>query len=138
MSEEKKEPYFVQPQVEMRKVLTREEMMLVECPTCDAGRNRNCHLRGRIDKPLLNLQDEPYFHPTRIVAAQQAKANCFFSRSLSATDKSLIIYYAFIQLCDSVSVKSKEVLGVEKTSEDIQRFFAQTAIKELRKDGLLG
>lgn len=58
-------------------------------------------------------------------------------QTLDATDKALIVYYAYIMLCDSVAAHSVKVLGKKFTSEEIQAFFGQKAVNELRLEGLI-
>lgn len=70
------------------------------------------------------------------MAAHEAQWRRGFGK-LGATEKSLICYYGFIMLADSVSLKSLEILGKSMTSREIQTFFAQQAMSELRKDGLM-
>lgn len=56
---------------------------------------------------------------------------------MTSGEKSIIVYYSFIQLCDAVASKSVEVLGKELTSLQIQAFFIDTGMKEATKDQLL-
>jgi hypothetical protein len=56
---------------------------------------------------------------------------------LTATDKALIVYYAFIFLSDSVSATAIKTIGQPWASDDIQRFFAKRAIDALIVEGLL-
>lgn len=57
--------------------------------------------------------------------------------AVSATDKALILSYAFLMLCDSVSTKAEVVFGKQFTSHEVQLFFTQKAVEQLRRNGLI-
>jgi hypothetical protein len=119
-----------------RKVLTEVEILAVACPQCKAPVNMGCRTEhGHVFARRLNA-DEFSFHALRITTAYELRLDRVLGKKLDATDKALIVYYAYIALCDSVSAKSVEMLGKETSSVDIQRYFAQKAIYELRNDGL--
>lgn len=77
------------------------------------------------------------FHPERIRFAQKQHEKRLFSENLDASDKALITYYAYVMICDSVASRSEAIFDKQFTSQDIQKFFAQQAVAELRKDKLL-
>lgn len=56
---------------------------------------------------------------------------------LTATDKAVLVYYAFVMLCDSCSANAEKLFGKAMSSQDIQRSFAQHALAECRKDGVI-
>lgn len=56
-----------------------------------------------------------------------------FDSSLPEEDKRLLLYYAFIMICDSTAAKFPQF----GNSAQVQMFFLQEAIKELRKQELL-
>lgn len=115
---------------------TELEILAVKCPTCNSLPNVGCLNPERHVLAKACPQDGLSFHPTRYRAAMDEKFRRAFGK-LSPTDKALICYYAFIRLADSVSTKSKEVLGREFTSTEVQIFFARKASDELKKDGLI-
>jgi hypothetical protein len=113
---------------ELSPVITDRQILSSVCPKCFARPKMQCFdVRGKM---------RTLAHPERIREVQNNILTQMFGR-LDATDKSLILYYAFIHLCDSVSTKAKELLGVDFNSEQIQSFFCKKAIEELRRDGLL-
>ena len=119
-----------------RKVMLDGQILAVSCPTCHVKAGVGCLSPERyVFARALGAHDLS-FHPARIVAAQENEFRVKFGK-LGATEKALILYYAYIMVCDSVASKSVEVLGKEFKSTDIQAFFANEAIKELKKDGLM-
>jgi len=121
-----------------RKVISEAEILAVACPICNAAKGFACRfIHTRIPLSREIEETELVFHHERIKLAQDAQILRNFGRILGPTEKALITYYAFIMLADSVSLKSVETLGRSYTSVEIQKFFAQQAIKELRKDKLL-
>jgi hypothetical protein len=120
-----------------RKVMLDGQILAVACPACHVKAGVGCLTYERhvfavhgLGAPKLS------FHPARIVMAQENEFQVKFGK-LGATEKALILYYAYIMVCDSVASKSVAVLGKEFKSTDIQAFFANEAIKELKKDGLM-
>ena len=113
---------------EKGKVINERTVLSVFCPNCRVRGQRLC-----IDPRGAPLQKA---HPERYLFAYELLTDRVNGK-LSATDKALISYYAFIMLCDSVSVRSKEVLGIEMTTEQIQAGFCRKAIEALQEDGLL-
>lgn len=122
-----------------RKVVTEAEILAVPCPTCHASKGMGCRRTDNRSIPLQTalITDALSFHPPRVFDAQQAQLLRNFGRFLGPSEKSLITYYAYVMLCDSVAGKSTELIGKPFNSLEIQKFFAQCAITELRKDGLL-
>lgn len=112
----------------MANVINEKTILSVVCPNCFARPKMECfEIRGR---PRLKS------HPERIRYAQELLSDRVAGK-LSATDKALVLYYAYIMLCDSVSARSKEVLGIVMSTEEIQAGFARKAIQALQEDGLL-
>lgn len=103
--------------------------MMNSCRTCHAARGMQCRRGG----------ESGGFCATRVLQAQKNREAKLLGSDINLTpgEKALIVYYAFIILCDSVSTKSKEVLGVEHSSLNIQGFFIKQAIEEAKKDGLI-
>lgn len=111
--------------------LTREQVMEVPCIQCDAPKGFACKVdRGNPFK-LVG------FHKERVALRQRYPVLPEAAKELNSTDKSLIVYYGFVMLCDSCEAKSIELFGKHIASADIQRMFAHKAIEELKKDGLL-
>jgi hypothetical protein len=119
-----------------RKVVTESEILSFACRKCHVIAGVGCKRADRTPLTHAIEDTELAFHRERIMDAWASQTNKCMGR-LSATDKALIVYYAFVMICDSVSTKAEEVLGKEFSSEQIQKFFASEAIKELRKDRLI-
>lgn len=118
------------PEARNAKVITYKQALSVICPECWARPKIPCFsIRGSIATCEL-------VHPGRTRAAQELIARPLLGE-LNATDKALLLYYAYTMLCDSVSTKAVEILGHEFDSEQIQAFFAAKAMKELQADGLI-
>lgn len=119
--------------------VVQNEILDVGCKECGAQPGKPCRIPGRIMLPFTHhLEQEHFsFHPQRILYAKMKKVMPGFGDGMTASTKALITYYAFVMMCDSVSTKSKELLGAELSSQAVQAFFAHEAIKELRKDGLI-
>lgn len=110
-------------------VITDREILSHVCP--------NCFVRAKAVCVDNRGKPRELFHPERIRIAQERAIVRLFGTILDHTERSLILYYAYIMLCDSVSTKAKEILGVDMQSEQIQAYFAKQAIEELQRDGLL-
>lgn len=121
-----------------RQVVTEEEILAIRCPRCHVAPNVGCHNIERHPLSFIEGATELSFHRERIMVAHAVQLQRKFDRALTSTDKALIVYYAFVMLCDSVSTQSKSLLGSEFTSDQIQAFFAHKAIEQLKKDRLLG
>lgn len=119
-----------------RKVLLDGQVLAVACPTCHVAEGIGCLNPQRHVLAYKLGAPELSFHPARILHAQENEFRTKFGK-LGATEKALILYYAYIMICDSVASKSVAVMGKEFKSTDIQAFFANEAIKELKKDGLM-
>lgn len=119
-----------------RKVVSEAEILSISCPKCHAIEEHGCLTNDR--RVLCRKIDdtELAFHSERVFAAFQKQFHGKWGK-LGATEKALICYYAYIMLCDSVSTKSVELLGKQFTTEQIQAFFANEAIQELKRDKLL-
>lgn len=105
--------------------------MQVPCIRCDAKPNEHCVQPGR-KEPLVGG-----FHSERVELSRKVVVAMPKGEDLDATDKALITYFAYILLCDSVSAKSVELFGKQFASEEIQRWFGQQAVTQLRAEGLL-
>ncbi len=111
------------------RIVTEREILAIPCLECRARSKRMCFdVRGNTRELA---------HASRIREAQARQAARILGDVLDPTDKALILYYAFIKLCDSVSTKAPQVLGIDLNSEQIQAFFCRKAVEELKKDGLL-
>lgn len=119
-----------------RKVLTELEILTVTCPTCNCVPGVGCLNPERHVLAKHANQTELSFHPKRVAAAFEDQFRKAMGK-MGATEKALVCYYSFISLCDSCSTKSMKLFGKEMSSRDIQTFFAQQAIQELKHDGLL-
>lgn len=108
------------------KTVTEDEIIAAWCPTCHARPGQGCRDKNRHTLVERIGQIGLSFHQPRVMVAH-----------LGPTEKALIIYYAFIMLCDSVSINSETVLGKWHTSEEIQTFFGKMALNELKKEGLI-
>lgn len=73
----------------------------------------------------------------RVRQAQQIAAQRLLSLELDVADQALILYYSYMMLCDSVSAKSKEILGIELDTQQIQASFAKRAVQALQQEGLI-
>lgn len=101
------------------------ECLLVTCPTCNAVRNESCvihHIISTANNSNLIHRDRRELAKHRV-------------NSLAGQDKALIIQYAYLGVCASVAANSDKLLGKIHTPEDIEAFFVQAAIKELKEAG---
>lgn len=121
-----------------RHVISEQEILAVQCPTCNRAAGKTCvAVRNRAPLSYEINVTECSFHAARIIAAQDEQIKRLgFGNVLGPTEKALILYYAYIMVCDSVASKSKEMFGKEMNTEEIQRFFAHKAVDELRHDEL--
>lgn len=110
--------------MEQSGVLTPNEIRQIPCRFCHSPSGHYC--KGTIS-----------FHRARIEMALRNKEAKILGHKLTPGEKSIAVYYAFIQLCDAVSANSQAVLGGQFTSQQIQAFFVGTAIKEAEKDQLI-
>lgn len=123
-----------------RQGLPEEDILSVGCPNCQAPPLKGCNMYIEGSRNALVYiigSTRLAFHPERIRFAQSTHERRLFNENLTATDKARITYYAFIMICDSNAAKSEMIFGKKFTSEEIQMFFAQQAVAELRKDKLL-
>jgi hypothetical protein len=95
----------------------------VPCIVCDAKPGERCNDNGA--------------HLLGVHAKRKHLRERLPSVSLNGTDKSLIVYYAYVMLCDSCEANSEKLFGSYKKSEDIQRRFAAEATKHLKLEGLI-
>lgn len=116
--------------------IAESEVLLVGCPTCKAIENNGCLDRNRHVFTRTVGAVKLAFHAQRIQAALDHKFRNMVG-SLGATEKALILHYAFIMLCDACSVKSEQLVGTKHTTHELQLFFARQAVEALQKDGLL-
>lgn len=121
---------------EDRIVAKDQEILAIPCPTCKARVGQLCRMPSGAPLAFVIGDDQSRFHRDRIMNVLIVRLRNEFGR-LNASDKALICYYAFVILSDSVSTKSKEMLGHDYSSKQIQQFFVQKAIEELKKDRLL-
>lgn len=121
---------------EKRKVVTEAQILEVSCPTCHCLAGLGCLTPERHTLATKVGSTRLSFHSERISAAYDLQFTSAFGL-LDASAKSLVLFYAYGMLCDSVSLKSLEMLGKYHTSKQVQTFFAQKAVAELKKDGLL-
>lgn len=121
------------------RVISETEILALVCPTCQAPQQMACRVKGNRNIPLTTSleQNDLTFHVERVEAAQQMQLMRNFGRFLGPTEKSLIVYYAFVMLSDAVAAKAMLMIGKEFTSQEVQAFFAQMAIQELKRDKLL-
>lgn len=115
-------------------LLNDEAIMSVSCLACNAQVNELC-VSIRASESKHSLQ---HFHqPRKMAAYRKIMGESLPKGVLDDAQKSMIAYYAFVCLADSVSLKSEAILGRAFSSKDIQMFFVQRAIAELGKDGLV-
>jgi hypothetical protein len=119
--------------------LTVAQIQEVPCSICGAKESKPCRAIP-LSNLLPNLFDRTAIvqraiqdgcHGERIMLAE--RINSLLRPGLTATDKALIVYYAYVMLADSISSRVPE-LG---DSQTIQSFFAKNAIHQLIVDGLL-
>lgn len=121
---------------DMRKAVTDAQILAVSCPTCHCLSGLGCLTPERRVFATEVGSNKLSFHSERISAAYALQFAVAFG-GLDPSTKALAIFYAYGMLCDSVSLKSVELLGRFHTSTQIQTYFAQKAIAEMKKDGLL-
>lgn len=110
--------------------LNESEILEVPCITCAAHVGEHC---TEIGKPIRLLG----FHNERI--KYRATLPVLPKEPLDATDKALVTYYAYVALSNAVAAKSAIMFdGKIITSQEIQLAFAQQALTDLKRDGLLG
>jgi len=132
------QPTTDDPVPSQRSVITESAILHEFCPQCRARELQPC--RNKQHRPLAFELDssEMAFHSERIMLALHTQVTTKLNGVLSSADRSLIVYYAFIHLANACAANSLKLFSKEQTSEDIQAFFAQIAITELRKDRLIG
>ena len=133
-TEEKK----VDPVPSHRAVISEAEILHEFCPICKAPELTPCRRKDRTPLAFELDSDELRFHSERIMLALHTQVTTKLKGVLSVADRSLIVYYAFIMLADACSANSEKLFSKVQTSEDIQAFFAQLAVTELKKDRLIG
>ena len=75
------------------------------------------------------------FHKDRIQLRETFPA---LPLHFDATDKTIVMFYAFCILCEAVAKKSVEMLGKSHSAHQIQIAFIQEAIKQARDNGFIG
>lgn len=120
----------------MSEIINEDEVLSVLCPTCSQARGKGCLDDKRHILATQVGQLGLSFHETRIRAAQETKSRKIFGR-LGPTEKALITYYAFIALCNSCAANSERLFQKKYTTEQLQVFFIENAITELKADGLI-
>jgi hypothetical protein len=104
----------------------------VMCLRCDAKPDEPCVQPGR-NIPLIGG-----YHAERVELVNRLLPHLpEIPANLDASQITLIVYYAFIMLADSVSENSEKMIGTKQSSENIQRFFGRKAIEELQRVKLL-
>lgn len=113
---------------------TDAEMQQVPCLTCGAKSGQKCEEKvdGNIVIPLIG------YHKERVQLREKLPVIPTDMPVLDSTDKAIIIYYAFVALCNSCQTKSIELFGKEFTSREIQFAFATQGLKAAQQDGLIG
>jgi hypothetical protein len=127
----------IDPIPSKRAVISESEILHEVCSKCRAPELMPCRRRDR--QPLAFELDstELAFHSERIMAALYTQVTTKLKGVLSAADRSLIVYYSFIMLADACAANSDKLFSKLDTSEELQSFFAQQAITELKKDHLI-
>jgi hypothetical protein len=113
---------------------TDAQVREVYCIRCDAAPGEACTERSMklvtgYHKERGNLRKKFPVNLDELVVKGSA--------ILSPTDKSVIVYYAYVMLCDSVSANSEKIMGKFISSADIQRMFAKEGLDAARKDGII-
>ena len=110
---------------------TDEEILQVSCLFCGAEPGKKCNEgEGTV---LIGG-----YHQARIELRQKLPVMPADMPVLDATDKAIIVYYAFVALCNSCQTKSTELFGKQFSSREIQYAFATQGLKAAREDGLIG
>lgn len=104
---------------------TEAECLLVGCPVCYAKREYCCTIKN-IFSATRNVD---FVHNER---RELAKLHV---NTLSNYDIAIIIQYAFLIACDSISASSEKMFSRAYTPDEIKRFFASNSIKELKEAG---
>lgn len=108
--------------------LSAAQIMEVPCILCEAKPSERCK-----DKTGVTLIG---FHALRLELRKQ-QPNVELPTELTPDEKALVIYYAYVMLCDSVEVHAETIMGKPFDTVAIQRFFAAKAVEMLKKDGLI-
>lgn len=105
---------------------TDQEVKEVPCLQCNADPMQPCTENG---SQLLD------FHRCRIeLRSKSPVLDC----PLDSTDKALIVGYAFVSLCNSVSANSEKLFSKHYTSVELQRLFTRTGYEQCLADGVIG
>lgn len=124
----------------MDSVISAPDVLNVHCPFCKSLNTYPCRTtpnNGSPDMPVIVGNPMASFHRERIKAAIAKKQGRFFADFLTPTDKAFIAYYMSVQMGASIAANSEKLLGKVMTYDQIIRFFAHSAIEELKRDGLL-
>lgn len=112
---------------------TDAEMKQVSCIACGASSGEFCTEKFEgVDVPMLG------YHKERVELREKLPVMPPDMPALDATDKAIIVYYAFVALCNSCQTKSLEIFGKTFTSREIQYAFASQGLKAAKEDGLIG
>jgi hypothetical protein len=109
---------------------THKELLEVPCVHCEQAVGQPCVAPGNRRTPILG------FHAER--SQLRVKLPMIEMEGLDSTEKSLVMGYGFLILCDAVASKSMDIFGKQFSGREVQQFFAAKAIDELKKDGLIG
>lgn len=120
-----KELGFMLAEPRAERAPTEAECLLVGCPVCHAKREFGC----TINRIFSTVQSSDFVHAER---RELAKLNV---NTLSNYDIAIIIQYAFLIACDSISANSEKMFSRAYTPDEIKRFFASNSIKELKEAG---
>lgn len=130
-------PSRFDPTPSQRAVVTEGAIFNEACPHCGVKPMKPCRTSdGTLLSPELD-STEFRFHPSRVLNAIRTQITDRMAGNLTAPERMLICYYAFILLCDSLAANSEKLFTESKTSHQIQAFFCQCAITELIKDQLI-
>lgn len=125
------------PVPSLRAVVKEVAIFAERCPHCGVkAMYPCCNDKGELLSPELNTT-EFRFHPQRILEAIRTRLTETMVGNLTAGERMLIVYYAFVLQCDAMAANSEKLFSKKQTSQDIQSFFAQCAITELLKDQLI-
>lgn len=120
-----------------RRVVTELEIIAVTCPNCHAPKGAFCRNSNRHVLALHDDINESIFHQSRVHLARSKQGFNAKLGHLNNSQKELIVYYAFVILCEEVAKNTKDENGGVATAEQIQVQFVRQGIEELRIDGFL-
>lgn len=131
------QPTHNDPVPSQRRVVSELAILVEHCPTCNVGPRKICkNPDGSKLMPELQSLEMP-FHHERIIAAIRTQITENMAGGLTAGERMLIVYYAFVLMADSLAANSERFFSRKYNSAELQACFAQSAVTELVRDKMI-